>query len=99
MKVKIPFFFSTLSLFLLIPSNLEARNLEEYWYGIGIGTAELLCYLKSNGMITDNYMNTYMRNYIANAKSLDQSLVRLKNFNDGIKLVNNVYPSCNIRFY
>ena len=84
------------SLFFL-PSGVKARDLDEYWYGIGVGTSELLCTFKNNGLISNSYMNLYMKDYLRNAENLDKKLVRLDKFKDGIELVNSLYTSCNLR--
>ena len=97
MSSKKHFLLSIISCLFLFPSALNARDLDEYWYGIGVGMSELLCTLKSNGIISNKYMNSYMREYLIGAKTLDRKVARIDKFEDGISLVNSIYPSCNLR--
>ena len=55
MSSKKKFLLSIISCLFLFPSALNARDLDEYWYGIGVGMSELLCTLKSNGIISNKY--------------------------------------------
>ena len=96
MSSKKNFLLSIISCLFLFPSALNARDLDEYWYGIGVGTSELLCTLKSNGIISDKYMNSYMRDYLIRVRTLDRTVARIDKFEDGITLINNIYPSCNL---
>ena len=97
MRSKINFLFPIISFLLLFPSGLKARDLNEYWYGIGIGTSELLCSLKNNGVISSNYMNEYLKDYILKLRTLDNNLVKVDKFKAGVTHINSFYPSCNLR--
>ena len=97
MTSKKHFLLSIIPCLFLFPSALNARDLDEYWYGIGVGMSELLCTLKSNGTISNKYMNSYMREYLMGVRTLDRKVARIDKFEDGISLVNSIYPSCNLR--
>ena len=77
MSSKKKFLLSIISCLFLFPSALNARDLDEYWYGIGVGMSELLCTLKSNGIISNKYMNSYMREYLMGAGTLDRKVARI----------------------
>ena len=38
-------------------------ELEAYWYGVGIGIAETLCYSTANGYISNNVSRNMIRDY------------------------------------
>ena len=65
-----------------------------YWYGVGIGIAETLCYSTGNGYIANNVARKMMRDYRNVFKGGKD--FRSKNFEEGIQLAINGYPGCRL---
>ena len=66
------------------------NELDAYWYGVGIGIGETLCYSKANGYIKDKVARTIIRDL--------RNLYEEENltFEEGIELANDTYPGCNL---
>ena len=78
-------------------TNLAYTGTDElgaYWYGAGIGIAETLCYLTTNGSIYKNLARNTLKEFRNTYKGTDD--FRSKNFEEGIKLGNDYYPGCNL---
>ena len=69
-------------------------ELEAYWYGIGIGIAETLCYLTLNGNISSNLSRNLMRDY-RNIYRGEKDF-RSKTFEEGVELAINGYSGCRL---
>ena len=67
-------------------------QLEAYWYGVGIGIAETLCYLVQEGQISSslssNLMSDYRNIYYGGAD------FRGIQFEEGIQVALDSYPGC-----
>ena len=95
MKNKI-FLFSSIA-FLTSYSNLKpvkAFDTESYWYGIGVGITETLCYASLSGYM-NNYsaktmLETYRSNFSKNANFNSAS------FENGVQIAFDTYTSCRL---
>ena len=65
-----------------------------YWYGVGIGIGETLCYSIANGYIANNVARNMMRDYRNIYRG--QKDFRSKTFEEGIKLAIDGYPGCRL---
>ncbi len=71
-----------------------ADELDAYWYGVGIGIAETLCYSAQNGYISYNLALNIMREY-RNTFQMQQDF-RNKTFEEGVLLAPESYPNCRL---
>ena len=69
-------------------------QLEAYWYGVGIGIAETLCFSTANGYISNNVARNMMSDY-RNIYGGEKEF-RSKTFEEGIKLAIDGYPGCRL---
>ena len=65
-----------------------------YWYGVGIGIGETLCYSTANGYIANNVARNMMRDYRNIYRGGED--FRSKNFEEGIQLAIDGYPGCRL---
>ena len=78
-------------------TNLAYSGTDElgaYWYGIGIGIGETLCYSMANGYISNNIPINMMRDYRNIYRGGDD--FRSVNFEEGIQLAIDGYPGCRL---
>ena len=68
-------------------------DLAAYWYGVGIGMAETLCYSTENGYISKNVARNITRNFRNLYRGEN---FRSKNFEEGVKLAIDTYPGCRL---
>ncbi len=69
-------------------------ELGAYWYGVGIGIAETLCYSSANGYISNNLARNMMRDYRDIYRGGED--FRSTTFEEGIKLAIDGYPGCQL---
>ena len=68
-------------------------QLGAYWYGVGIGIAETLCYSTENGYISKNVARKIIRDFRNLYRGEN---FRSKNFEEGVKLAIDTYPGCRL---
>ena len=73
---------------------VKAFDMASYWYGIGVGVTETLCYASLSGYM-DNYsaknmLETYRSNFSKNA-GFDST-----NFENGVQIAFGTYTSCRL---
>ena len=65
-----------------------------YWYGVGIGIGETLCYSIANGYIANNVARNMMTDYRNIYRG--GADFRSENFEEGIQLAIDGYPGCRL---
>ena len=75
-------------------SYTGTNELDAYWYGVGIGIAETLCYSVLNGYISNNLARSIMSEY-RNTFNKDKDF-RSINFEEGVQLAPDSYPNCRL---